>query len=50
MVDLLRLGFTDAQAFGAVFIFEASLFIAATLMAAKIMDRRMPRASLVPGE
>lgn len=50
MVDLLRLTMTDAQAFGAVFIFEASLFIAATLMAAKIMDRRMPSAPMVPGE
>lgn len=50
MVDLMRLTFTDAQAFGAVFLFEASLFIAATLMAAKIMDHRMPSAPMVPGE
>ena len=50
MVDVMRLSFTDAQAFGTVFIFEASLFIAATLMAAKIMDRRMPSAPMVPGE
>ncbi|MEJ6404261.1 BCD family MFS transporter [Yoonia sp. 2307UL14-13] len=50
MVDLLRLSLTDAQAFGSVFLFEASLFIAATLMAAKIMDRKMPTATLVPGE
>lgn len=50
-VDILRLSFDDAQAFGAVFLFEAALFIAATLMAAKIMDRQ-PAAipSLVPGE
>lgn len=50
MVDLLRLATTDAQAFGFVFIFEGALFIAATLMAAKIMDRNPPRAALVPGE
>jgi BCD family chlorophyll transporter-like MFS transporter len=50
MVDLLRLTLTDAQAFGTVFIFEATLFIAATLMAAKIMDRRMPSAPMIPGE
>ncbi|UWQ99324.1 BCD family MFS transporter [Rhodobacteraceae bacterium S2214] len=50
MVDLLRLATTDAQAFGFVFIFEGALFIAATLMAAKIMDRNPPRAAMVPGE
>ena len=50
MVDLLRIPFTDAQAFGTVFIFEAGLFIAATWMAAKIMERPMPTAAMVPGE
>lgn len=50
MVDLLRLTFSDAQAFGTVFIFEAGIFIAATAMAAHIMDRKMPTATLVPGE
>lgn len=50
MADVLRLTLTDTQAFGAVFIFEASLFIAAALVAAKIMDRAMPSATLVPGE
>ncbi len=50
MVDILRLTLTDAQAFGSVFIFEAALFIAATAMAAKIMDRPLPSATLVPGE
>ena len=50
MVDLMRLSFTDTQAFGTVFIFEAFLFIAATLMAAKIMDRRIVPAHMVPGE
>ncbi len=50
MVDLLRIPFTDAQAFGTVFIFEAGLFIAATWMAARIMERPMPTAAMVPGE
>ena len=50
MADVLRLTLPDAQAFGAVFLFEASLFIAAALVAAKIMDRKMPSATLVPGE
>ncbi|MDP5362098.1 MAG: BCD family MFS transporter [Paracoccaceae bacterium] len=50
MVDLLRVSLTDTQAFGTVFIGEAALFIAATAMAAKIMDRKMPSATLVPGE
>ena len=50
MADVLRLPLTDTQAFGAVFLFEASLFIAAAVMAAKIMDRKMPSATLVPGE
>ncbi len=50
MVDLLRTTMTDTQAFGSVFIAEAALFIAATAMAAKIMDRKMPSATLVPGE
>ncbi|MBR2657873.1 MAG: BCD family MFS transporter [Loktanella sp.] len=50
MADVLRLTLPDAQAFGAVFLFEASLFIAAAFVAAKIMDRKMPSATLVPGE
>ena len=50
MVDLLRLTMSDAQAFGSVFIFEAGLFIAATWMATKIMERPMPAATMVPGE
>ena len=49
-VDLLRLSLTDTQAFGLVFLLEAAIFIAATVMAAKIMDRRMPTAAMVPGE
>ncbi len=50
LVDVLRLNLPDAQAFGAVFLFEATLFIAATIMAAKIMTRPAPAAALVPGE
>lgn len=49
-VDLLRLSLSDVQAFGSVFLFEATLFIAATAMAAKIMDRRLPSPTLIPGE
>lgn len=50
LVDVLRLTMTDTQAFGTVFIFEATLFIAATLLAAKIMDHRLPVAPMIPGE
>ena len=50
LVDVLRFSMSDTQAFGIVFIAEAALFIAAATMAAKIMDRRMPSATLVPGE
>ncbi|MEO1548968.1 MAG: PucC family protein, partial [Pseudomonadota bacterium] len=53
--DLLRLIAPPAQAFGTVFFFEASLFLAAGLMAWRIIDnsnRRVQRgaAELVPGE
>ncbi len=50
LVDILRLSFPDVQAFGAVFLFEAMIFVAAAVMAGKIMDRRMAPGSLVPGE
>ena len=50
MVDLLRIPLSDAQAFGSVFIFEALLFIAATWMAAKIMERPAQAPVMVPGE
>lgn len=50
MVDVLRFSLPNAQAFGTVFLFEASLFIAATVMAAKIMTRPAPAGALVPGE
>ena len=50
MVDLLRVNLNDVQAFGSVFVFEAALFVAAALMAVKIMDRRATPGALVPGE
>ena len=50
LVDLLRSSLPDTQAFGSVFLFEATIFIAATALAAKIMDRKVPDAQLVPGE
>jgi MFS transporter, BCD family, chlorophyll transporter len=49
-VDVLRLSFPDVQAFGAVFLLEALIFVSAAVMAAKIMDRRTSPVSLVPGE
>lgn len=51
MVDSLRGLMPDADAFGAVFVFEAFLFIAAALMAARVMERTAPTgAALIPGE
>jgi len=52
-VDALRALTDTATAFGAVFLFEAALFLAAALMAARIIGRGadpLPRPSLVPGE
>ncbi len=49
-VDILRSTLPDSQAFGTVFLGEALLFIAATALAAKIMDHKVPSAQLVPGE
>ena len=37
--DILGLAFAPAQAFGSVFLFEAALFLAAAVMAMKIMER-----------
>jgi BCD family chlorophyll transporter-like MFS transporter len=51
--DILRLFTQDAVAFGAVFLFEAGLFLTAALMARVIMDgpRTTPHSrALVPGE
>lgn len=50
LVDMLRWSLPDTQAFGSVFLLEAAIFIAAALMAAKIMNRRMPDAAMIPGE
>ncbi|MBV0914188.1 BCD family MFS transporter [Anianabacter salinae] len=50
-VDVLRLGLPDATAFGTVFLIEAALFLAAAVMALRIMEgRQMPALPLVPGE
>ena len=52
LVDIARNFASDGPAFGAVFAFEAALFLAAALMAARVMETpqaRMP-ATLVPGE
>jgi BCD family chlorophyll transporter-like MFS transporter len=50
--DAMRGLTDDATAFGTVFIAEALLFVAAAVMAARIMDRAPARSSphLVPGE
>ena len=52
LVDLARLApIDDAQAFGAVFLFEALLFVAAAAMASAIMERRgVATAHTIPGE
>jgi BCD family chlorophyll transporter-like MFS transporter len=50
--DVMRRLTDDATAFGTVFVAEALLFIAAAVLAARIMDRGPQRrpAQLVPGE
>ena len=49
--DIMRTFMTDGPAFGAVFAFEASLFLAATIMAAKVMETNTaPNVALMPGE
>ena len=52
LVDILRGITADAPAFGTVFLIEAVLFIAAAVMAARIMEdyRQRPLAPMVPGE
>jgi len=50
LVDVLRGLLPDEQAFGAVFLFEAAIFVAAALMAAQVMDRSRQTAAMVPGE
>jgi len=51
-VDIMRLFMDTPSAFGAVFLFEAILFVAAAYMAARIMNRGKTPAQtqLVPGE
>jgi BCD family chlorophyll transporter-like MFS transporter len=50
-VDVLRVVLdSDASAFGAVFLAEGALFLAAAFMAARIMEGRVRGAQLVPGE
>ncbi len=45
---------TDASAFGAVFLFEAALFVVSALLALRVIEARRdplaPNATLVPGE
>lgn len=51
LVDVLRaLMQADAPAFGAVFLVEAVLFLAAAYMATRIMESHRGGAQLVPGE
>ncbi|MFN7002159.1 MAG: BCD family MFS transporter [Roseinatronobacter sp.] len=49
LVDLARSLLPVADAFGAVFLFQATLFIASAGLAARVMSPR-PQALLVPGE
>lgn len=49
-VDVARGPLTDPQAFGLVFVLEAFLFVAAALMAVKVMGAPERSASLVAGE
>jgi BCD family chlorophyll transporter-like MFS transporter len=50
LVDVLRLTMTDAAAFGAVFTFEAAIFIAAAIMAMAIIEKPGHAPVMVPGE
>lgn len=49
LVDLARSLLPVADAFGAVFLFQAIIFIASAALAARIMSSR-PRVLMVPGE
>jgi BCD family chlorophyll transporter-like MFS transporter len=49
--DVMRNIMADGPAFSAVFAFEAAIFFAAALMAARIMDtQKAPNAAMIPGE
>ena len=54
LVDLARLGLSDASAFGSVFLFEAALYVASAFMALRVMEGRpsaqAPHGVAVPGE
>ncbi|MEO9649739.1 MAG: BCD family MFS transporter [Roseobacter sp.] len=52
LADVARKFAPDGLAFGAVFAFEALLFLAAAMMAARVMETTRPSAdvSMVPGE
>ncbi|MEO0829818.1 MAG: BCD family MFS transporter [Pseudomonadota bacterium] len=50
LADLLRLGFPDDAAFGAVFLLEAAIFLIAAIMAARIISGPVRMAQAVPGE
>ncbi|MEO0937402.1 MAG: MFS transporter [Pseudomonadota bacterium] len=49
LLDAMRMILPDAAAYGAVFAFEAVLFLLAAIAAAKVMAQR-PDPTLVPGE
>jgi len=48
--DVMRTMTTDAPAFGAVFVFEAGLFLCAAFMALRIMEGSPSQAELIAGE
>jgi len=54
LADLARLGMDDASAFGAVFSFEAVLYLAAAVMALRVMEGKTSMSpqtrAAVPGE
>lgn len=50
LVDVLRLMMPDASAFGAVFTFEAAIFVAAAAMALAIIEKPGQTPMMVPGE
>lgn len=50
ILDLARLTFTDAQAYATVFGLEAILFLAAALVALRLIDRPARALTLQPGE
>ncbi|MEM6304641.1 MAG: BCD family MFS transporter [Pseudomonadota bacterium] len=51
-VDIMRSQIADGPAFGAVFVFEALIFVASAVMAMHILENTRPKsgAAMVPGE